>query len=297
MAEIPENIVAIPLIPQPLIDDIAAGRCVPFIGAGFSKNATSKDGQHLPDWNELTACFTHSLDGCQGKSAPEVAQDFEEAFGRVTLLETMAERIEQINARPAAVHAAFAQLPFDLVFTTNFDLLLEMTYDGRNPVVIGSDEDMAFVGGRRAVTIIKLHGDLNHRKEIVLTSTDFGRYLDTHPVMSTYLAAMFIARTFLFIGYSLSDPNILSINSVIRQRLGAFKRRAYWISFDLPADHRAKLGDEQVNVISASTNDSSTTREALFLGILQNIADRVQLLREPLPEKIRASSIRGRGLV
>jgi hypothetical protein len=40
-------------IPKPLIDDISEGRCLPFIGAGFSKNAESDEHLRMPDWSEL----------------------------------------------------------------------------------------------------------------------------------------------------------------------------------------------------------------------------------------------------
>jgi len=42
-------------IPHPLIADIAQGRCLPFVGAGFSKNASLPIGLSMPDWAELTA--------------------------------------------------------------------------------------------------------------------------------------------------------------------------------------------------------------------------------------------------
>jgi hypothetical protein len=41
-------------IPQPLIDDIQTGKCLPFIGAGFSLNARMSNGKRMPDWKGLT---------------------------------------------------------------------------------------------------------------------------------------------------------------------------------------------------------------------------------------------------
>jgi hypothetical protein len=40
-------------IPKSLLDDITSNRCIPFIGAGFSKNAKSAHNIHIPDWNGL----------------------------------------------------------------------------------------------------------------------------------------------------------------------------------------------------------------------------------------------------
>ena len=42
-------------IPLPLLDDIEAGKCLPFVGAGFSLNARLPAGKVMPAWPELTA--------------------------------------------------------------------------------------------------------------------------------------------------------------------------------------------------------------------------------------------------
>ena len=43
----------LPLIPKPLLNDFITGRVIPFVGAGFSKNAEIFMGLSIPDWNEL----------------------------------------------------------------------------------------------------------------------------------------------------------------------------------------------------------------------------------------------------
>src|SRR5437867_2986879 len=40
-------------IPSPLLDDIVQGRCVPIVGAGFSRNAILPSGLSMPLWREL----------------------------------------------------------------------------------------------------------------------------------------------------------------------------------------------------------------------------------------------------
>jgi len=39
-------------IPKPLLEDIASGKCLPFIGAGFSLNAKLPEGEVMPDWSD-----------------------------------------------------------------------------------------------------------------------------------------------------------------------------------------------------------------------------------------------------
>ena len=40
-------------IPKPLSKDFIYNRVIPFVGAGFSKNAGIPDGIAMSDWNEL----------------------------------------------------------------------------------------------------------------------------------------------------------------------------------------------------------------------------------------------------
>jgi hypothetical protein len=51
-------------IPLPLIDDIAAGKCLPFIGAGFSLNAKLPDKHKMSDWPGLTKILAQAT-GCR----------------------------------------------------------------------------------------------------------------------------------------------------------------------------------------------------------------------------------------
>jgi hypothetical protein len=44
-------------IPTPLLEDIIMSRCVPVIGAGFSRNADLPPGMDMPLWDKLGKKF------------------------------------------------------------------------------------------------------------------------------------------------------------------------------------------------------------------------------------------------
>lgn len=115
--------------PQPLLDDIAAGRCLPFIGAGFSLNAALPRDRSMPDWNALTAQLAATVGVPFNLGGPEVAAQYERKFGRVGLIEAIRKALNPDVARPGAAHLALARLPFDTIYTTNFDLLLEQGWE------------------------------------------------------------------------------------------------------------------------------------------------------------------------
>ena len=301
MLKVGGRLVITPFIPDPLIDDIAQGRCIPFIGAGFSKNAVTYDGTTLPDWQELAAALTPSIpDNTEGLACAEIAQLYEDQFGRVGLLQRISDELGRSSPKPGTAHEALTRLPWDLIYTTNFDNLIERAYEDlrKSVVVITDDNEMSFLGGRSSLTVVKMHGDIQHRNQIVATTHDYERYLMTHPVMATHLSAMFITKSFLFIGYSLSDPNVASINRIIGQRLGNFKRRSYWIGFDVENSQPPELGGERINTISISTknerDDSSKTD--LLVKLLSTILDRVESKINPYASS-PALAIRGRGFL
>lgn len=115
--------------PQPLLDDIAAGRCLPFIGAGFSLNAALPSDRTMPDWSGLTAQLAATAGVSINLGGPEVAAHYERKFGRVGLIEAIRTALHADVARPGAAHLALALLPFDTIYTTNFDLLLEQGWE------------------------------------------------------------------------------------------------------------------------------------------------------------------------
>ena len=250
-------------LPYPLIADIAEGRCIPFLGAGFSRNAIVPDGV-MPDWRDLTATLAAegSLDTNLG--GPPAAQEYERRYGRVQLIEAVRRALHVDDARPGRSQVSFAQLPFDTVYTTNFDLLLENAYAaaGRPFRSLVGELQLPFHAGQTATSIVKMHGDLRHEEHITLTQADYDRFLERYPVVATHLSAMLITRTPLFIGYSLTDPDFNSIREVVRSRLGQFERMAYVIQFDTPpADIEAAL-EQRIHIVNVQS-DGRTKDEML----------------------------------
>lgn len=247
-------------IPQPLLDDITAGKCLPFVGAGFSLNAQLSVDAKMPDWQGLTDLLARAAGVSPKQSAPAVASAYEHRFGRVQLIEAIRGALHSDSIEPGDVHSAFAGLPFDTIYTTNFDLLLEDA-NGliRKPYrsLVG-ELQIPFHGGPLSTNIIKMHGDLRHEEHVVVTQDDYDRFLDRYPVISTHLSAMLITRTALFLGYSLTDPDFIHIREVVRSRLGKFQRMSYIIQFNQSAKSIEKMLDEHLHVINLKIRRGET---------------------------------------
>ena len=57
------------------------------------------------------------------------------------------------------------------------------------------------------VTLVKMHGCVSAPDTIVVTRDDYETYAQHHPAIVTYLQSLLATRTFLFVGFSLTDPN------------------------------------------------------------------------------------------
>ncbi|MDP9051026.1 MAG: SIR2 family protein [Acidobacteriota bacterium] len=258
-------------IPYPIISDISKGRCLPFIGAGFSKNAVLTAGLSMPDWDDLTKILEQQAATPFGSPPLVVAQRYQDKFGRVQLIEAIREALHPENARPGHAHRAFAKLPFDTIYTTNFDLLLEEAYrqELRPFRSLAGELQLPFHAGRTASSIVKMHGDLRHEEHIIATQNDYDAFLSKYPVVATHLSAMLITRTPLFIGYSLSDPDFKKIREVVRTRLGDFERMSYVVQFDVPPEEIEAGFREKIHIISLTTGAS--TRDSVLAKFFYEI--------------------------
>ena len=94
------------------------------------------------------------------------------------------------------------------IITTNYDTLLENSASIKtaNYKVIYEDKDL--LSNASDGYIIKMHGDIDHPKTIVLKESDYIDYEHTHPLISTYIKSLLVNHTFMFVGYSLNDNNL-----------------------------------------------------------------------------------------
>jgi len=281
------------IIPKPLVVDIVEGKCLAFIGAGFSMNANLPNNEIMPNWDMLGKHYAN-ICGIKEKISPiKTAQLFEKKYGRVQLIENTRKALFYDKVLPGEAHKILSQFPFDVVYTTNFDLLLEKAYSEiKRPYrsIVG-ELQMPFFGGRLLTNIVKMHGDLEHEEHLIITTEDYKDYLNNYPVIATHLSSLLITRTPLFIGYSLTDPDFKNIREIVKSRLGKFERMSYVIQFDSKSAEIEKSYSENLHIISIPSKEFVSKTEAIthFLNILLEHVDRFDDMsaRESKPEKFK----------
>jgi hypothetical protein len=239
-----ELVAYIDRFPLPLLDDVLAGRCLPIVGAGFSRNAVLPAGTSMPLWHGLGVELGRRVTGFPPDEANpiEAMSAYDDEFGRTRLVEELRRLLHHGVARPGNAHVEFCRLPFDIVCTTNIDCLLERGYDAvsKDHHIIVEEEQLSIRPDPGTVTLLKLHGDLIHPHRMVVTEEDYDRFIQANPLMVTYLSNLLITRTPLFIGYSLDDTDFRQILAVIKDRLGRLRRQAYVLTFGVDEHTRKK---------------------------------------------------------
>ena len=265
--------------PKPFLDDLVEARCLPFIGAGFSKNAILPAGKSIPLWDDLGKAFAQDIQDYEYSGAIDALSAFEHEYSRPKLVERLHEVLLVDSAQPGPTHSAFCQLPFDLCVTTNFEFLLERGYESVNrycrPII---DEDQLSIDAKGpGIKLLKFHGDLHHPARLIVTERDYDTFLDRYPLLATYFGNLLIIKTALFIGYSLDDPDFRHIWQLIGDRLGRLRRQAYTISISASAPNVAKFERRGIKVINipGKASDYPTILKDLFEELKEYWSDKL----------------------
>lgn len=254
--------------PKPFLDDIVNNKCIPFIGAGFSKNASLGNGMSMPLWEELAKELANMIPDYHYGGAQDAISAFEHEFSRVKLVEELNRMLFINSSQPGTCHTSFCRLSFDLVCTTNFDFLLERGYEavGRYCRPVMEEDQLSVSIKGPSVTLLKFHGDVNHPTRMVLTEDDYSLFISQYPLVATFIANLLISKTAWFIGYSLDDPDFRQLWQIVGDRLGKLRRLAYTIKVSAPPHEVARFERRGVRVINlpGSKTDYASILETVF---------------------------------
>ena len=152
--------------------------------------------------------------------------------------------LNQFSTRQAQItesHRTLARLPIGVYWTTNYDCVIEQALEQAGKLVdVKHEQDQLphILIGRDAV-VYKMHGDCRHSASAVLAKEDYEKYHLTHGDFLTTLASDLLSRTFLFIGFSFSDPNMDYVLSRLYAKHNTNQKKHYC----LVAKERQRSGE------------------------------------------------------
>lgn len=207
------------------VRDLNEGVASIFAGAGFSIPAG------YVNWSELMTEIAQDL-GLNIKAESDlvsIAQYYvNENRTRSKLnrkiLEEFTEETEETEN-----HRIISRLPIASIWTTNYDELIEKALLGENKVIDVKfrNEQLLTTKPKRDIVIYKMHGDVNHPNDAILTKEQYEQYHQTHEPFINALTGELTTKTFLFVGFSFTDPNLDYILSRLNFRFKENKRQHY----------------------------------------------------------------------
>ncbi|GAA0517381.1 hypothetical protein Ade02nite_84310 [Paractinoplanes deccanensis] len=207
---------------------LVSGQACVFAGAGLSVPAG------YVDWRALLKPLAEDvgLDVAKEHDLIRVSQyAINSAGGRARVNQRIIGEFSR-TARRVPSHDILARLPIATYWTTNFDTLLEeaLRAAGRRPAVVHAQEQLTSREDDADATVYKMHGDKSRPDQCVLSMDDFEQFAETRGQFLELLRGSMAEQTFLFLGYSLTDPNIDLVLAHLRSRFGRDRREHFWLT-------------------------------------------------------------------
>jgi hypothetical protein len=186
--------------------ELHAQNAAVFAGAGLSM------ASGYVDWKGLLEELVRDL-----HLDPELETDLvsvaqyhcNQAGGKNALTTRILQHFSQTR-EPTENHRILAQLPIETYWTTNYDKLIEtaLVEAKKVPDVKYTVLHLAVTKPGRDVVVYKMHGDVDHPTEAIISKEDYESYHHTHSPFVSALRGDLIQKTFVFLGFSFSDPNL-----------------------------------------------------------------------------------------
>ncbi|WP_133164300.1 SIR2 family protein [Solimonas fluminis] len=207
-----------------LVDDLARQKVVLFLGSGVSASCKTRAGQQIRQWEPFLQFAAGKIKDKSLKSL--VKQSLEqrdylmacdlirEALG-TEWTDLLKQEYQQVG-EPSALHKALVKLEQRIVVTTNFDKLLESAWEQFSgsathfPQVTTKIDHKAFAALRdvKGKFLIKLHGSIDDPDSMVFTKSDYADRAFGNWAYNEFLRVLLLTHTFLFVGFSMTDPAI-----------------------------------------------------------------------------------------
>jgi hypothetical protein len=132
---------------------------------------------------------------------------------------------------PTPAHRILASLPIFTYWTTNYDKLIEKALEEAKkvPDVKYALKQLSVTRPDRDVVVYKMHGDIDHPADAIISKDEYEAYPLNMAAFVSALRGDLVEKTFLFLGFSFTDPNIDFILSRVRVQYEKHQRHHYCI--------------------------------------------------------------------
>lgn len=206
-----------------MVEEIQRGYFCIFAGAGLSA------ASGYVDWKTLLEPMGKQLGLNMNMDLTLLAQYYENKFTRDELNRRILEEFAKIPKSNDNMEI-LASMPIHKYWTTNYDSVIEDTLKSNNKIVdvIINQLQFKYHSPKRDAVVLKMHGDKALPDTAVLCKNDYENYDEERAIFTQSLTLDLISNTFLFIGFSFSDPNLDRIIAIVKRNFkGASPKKHY----------------------------------------------------------------------
>lgn len=165
---------------------------LPLVATEIAKENT-KDFWNLPEKDEFRKRYESQVNTSSAVLKIKISNYLNETYQEIN--ETYKDEIELLQS-----------INIDGIITTNWDELAENIFP-RFTRYIGQQE-LIFSPTYNIGEIYKIHGCITSPNSLILTEEDYEEFNKRNAYLAAKLITIFIEHPIVFLGYSLSDPNI-----------------------------------------------------------------------------------------
>ena len=201
-----------------------------FLGAGINATTKAKDGSTFPLGTHLSNLITTKLleDNESKIDLIDAADMGRRKFGDEQFNKFIYDEFNKFP--PSTAHFTIAQLPWNSIYTTNYDLLIENAFAnsktvpaGKIRAIFSESTDLSTLNSDD-IPYYKIHGSIDFANtaegRLILTRDDYRKYQENRMSLFRRLHNDLLSKTFVFIGYGLGDENFRTILDEVREALG-----------------------------------------------------------------------------
>lgn len=223
------------------VNDLTENNVAIFAGAGLSKAAG------YVNWPELLREIADELNLSVDKEHDLISlaqYHVNERGGKAGITKKILQEFSE-QAEPTANHTILSRLPIGTYWTTNYDKLIENSLSSAFKIVDvkHAQTQLTWAKPKRDVVVYKMHGDVDSPENAIITKQQYETYYKSHEHFITTLSSDLISKTFLFIGFSFTDPNLDYVLSRLNIQFGENNRQHYCF---IKKCSKAEYEDEEI---------------------------------------------------
>lgn len=207
--------------PENLIEELAYKRALFVLGSGISATSQNEEGVRPKTWSDFLedAKLLMENKNCEVDFVDKMIAEKNFLMALQTIYadcdsgvysDFLKKEFTRPKFQPSPIHQAIKEIDSKIVITTNFDKIYDNLCAEDGFVICDHKDTQKIVSNIKSPenVIIKAHGSIDDVNSIIFTGEQYYTSKRKYSEFYKLLEALFLTHTVIFLGYSLSDPDI-----------------------------------------------------------------------------------------